>query len=493
MKKLRILALVAIVAMMVANMAAAQGISNLPGGGWWSGQQVQNVGDADATISIVAYDKDSTDMYDDEQTVASGAAFTFSPFAGLTNLPDGFQGSAVVSADQPIKAIVNVTNLMVGTVGVDGGKAAAQYQGVDGAAVADTLYFPLAKGDFYGATTTFYVQNAGDVAASFTGSFEMNDGNTYVYTSPAIEPNRIAIFSVFDATGYDKGDAAGGDVRLGALSVTSAQPMAGVVMEHSTTDATAVALFGTRGFTANDFDTKAYAPVIKNNFYGQFTGLQVQNVSAADIDVTVTYIVAQGPSGAGTEYTDSATVAPGTSHTFVQLDATGSPLAEGDLAGATISATGGEFVAIVNEQNSAATVGITYSAMPDGAATQKISIPLFKDFFYASSSGLQIQNVGDAEASATATFACTTEGGASFTADSNAFSIAAGETYLFYAPSTAGNPGAGLFDSGEFQTDANCSVTINADQNIVAIVNEQGVEGNAGNLDNNNYEGFNLQ
>ncbi|MFP4394747.1 MAG: hypothetical protein ACLFTI_05735 [Anaerolineales bacterium] len=381
---------------------------------------------------------------------------------------------------------------MVGDVGVDGGKAAAQYQGVDGAAVADTLYFPLAKGDFYGATTTFYVQNAGDAAASFTASFAMNDGDVYEYTSPAIEPNRIAIFSVFDAEEYDNGDAAGGDVRLGSLTVTSDEPMAGVVMEHATADATAVALFGTRGFTANDFDTKAYAPVIKNNFYGQFTGLQVQNVSDADIDVTVDYVVAQGPSGAGTIHQDTATVAPGTSHTFVQLDSSNTPLAEGDLAGATISATG-EFVAIVNEQNSAASVGITYSAMPDGAATQKVSIPLFKDFYYGSSSGLQIQNVGDAEASATATFACTTEGGDPFTVDSDAFSIAAGETYLFYAPSTAGNPGADLFDSGEFQTDANCSVTIEADQNVVAIVNEQGVEGNAGNLDNNNYEGFNLQ
>ena len=496
MKKLRILGLVALVAMMVANMVAAQEINNLPGGGWWSGEQVQNVGDADASIQITAYDKDSTDTYDDTQTVAPGGAFTFTPFAGLTGLPDGFQGSAVVSADQPIKAIVNVTNLMVGDVGVTGGKAAAQYQGVDGAAVADTLYFPLAKGDYYGASTTFYVQNAGDAAASFTGSFEMNDGNTYVYTSPAIEPNRIAIFSVFDAVGYDKGTETGGDVRLGALSVTSAQPMAGVVMEHSTTDATAVALFGTRGFTANDFDTKAYAPVIKNEYYGQFTGLQVQNVSGGEIDITVTYKVAQGPN-AGETITQTATgVADGKSHTFVQLDdvdgGVGTYLDAGDLAGATVTATG-NFVAIVNEQNEAASVGITYSAMPDVSTTQKVSIPLFKDFFYSSSSGLQVQNVGSAQASVMATFACTTEGGASFTADSDAFSIAAGETYLFYAPSTAGNPGAGLFDSGEFQSDANCSVTIDADQNIVAIVNEQGVEGNAGNLDNNNYEGFNLQ
>ena len=494
MKKLRILALVAIVAMMITNMVAAQEISNLPGGGWWSGEQVQNVGDAEATIEITAYDKDTTEIYTASEAVAAGGAYTFSPFAGLTDMPDGFQGSAVVSADQPIKAIVNVTNLMVGDVGVTGGKAAAQYQGVDGSAVADTLYFPLVKGDYYGSTTTFYVQNAGDAAATFTGSFAMNDGNTYSFTSPSIEPNRIAIFSVFDADDYDNGDDQAADVRLGALTVTSAQPMAGVVMEHSTTDATAVALFGTRGFTANDFDTTAYAPVIKNEFYGQFTGLQVQNVSGGDIDITVTYIVAQGPNAGETITQEATGVADGESHTFVQLDAVdggvGTYLDAGDLAGATVTATG-DFVAIVNEQNSAASVGITYSAMPDGSASQMVSVPLFKDYFYGSSSGLQIQNVGSAEASATATFACTTEGGATSTSVSDPFSIAAGETFLFYHPSEAGQAGADLF--GSFPSESNCSVTIEADQNIVAIVNEQGVEANAGNLDNNNYEGFNLQ
>lgn len=420
MKKVRILALVLVAALLSMNLASAQEISNLPGSGWWSGEQVQNVGDADATVHITAYDIDSTDTYESDQTVPPGGAYTFTPFTGLTNLPDGFQGSAVVTADQPIKAIVNVTNLPVATVGVTGGTAAAQYQGVDGSAVATTLYFPLAKGDYYGATTTFYVQNAGDSAATFTAEFAMNDGMSYSYTTPSIEPNRIAIFSVFDTTGYDNGTATGGAVRLGALKVTSTEEMAGVVMEHSTTDATAVALFGTRGFTENDFDTKAYAPVIKNMFYNQFTGLQVQNVGTGDIDITVTYKVAQGPN-AGATITQTATgVAAGTSHTFVQLDAVdggvGSNLDAGDLAGATVEATG-DFVAIVNEQNQAASVGITYSAMPDGSTTQKVSAPLYKDEYYNNGSGLQVQNVGSADASATAVFACTTEGGATFTAD----------------------------------------------------------------------------
>jgi hypothetical protein len=494
MKKLRLLALLVLGLVLVTNVVSAQGISQLPGGGWWSGEQVQNVGTAAANVVIDAYhESDSTKDLQASQSVDPGGAFTFTPFTGLDKMEDGWRGSAVVSANQPIKAIVNVTNLAVGGIGATGGKAAAQYQGFDGSAVAKTLYFPLAKGDYYGATTTYYVQNAGDAAATFVATFNMNDGNSYTYTSPSVQPNRMAIFSVFDATGYDAGTAQGGDVRLGSLTVTSAADMAGVVMEHSTTDATATFLFGTRGFTDSDFDSKAYAPVAKNSYYGQFTGIQVQNVDSSAITITVTYKVTDGPNK-GTTVSESASAAPGKSYTFVQLDATGSPMAAGDLAAATIEATG-NFVAIVNEQQMAGVatpVGITYSAMPDGAATQKISVPLYKDAYFKNSSGLQIQNVGSAAASVTAEFACTQEDGTTtFTADTTAATVDPGSALLIFSPSVATNPGGDLFDAGEFKSDSNCSVTINADQNIVAIVNEMGVEGNA--MDNNNYEGFNLQ
>lgn len=497
MKSMRVLGLVLVMMLLMSNFAAAQGISNLPGGGWWSGEQVQNVSENEATIIITAYNKDtSIANVENTQTVPAGAAFTFTPFAGLDGMPDGFQGSAVVSSDQPIKAIVNVTNLKVGTMGVDGGIAAAQYQGFDGGSVDTTLYFPLAKGDYYGASTTYYVQNAGDAAATFTAVFNMNDGNAYIYNSPSIEPNRIAIFSVFDATGYDKGTENGGTVRLGSLKVTSTQPMAGVVMEHKTVNEVATALFGTRGFTAGDFDTTAYAPVIKNAFWGQFTGLQVQNVTEGPIDITVTYQVTQGPN-TGHTMTQTATAVPaGKSHTFVQLDAVDGGVGQftdaGDLAGAKITATG-NFVAIVNEQTPTGSVGITYSAMPGKSATQEISIPLFKDLYYGSTSGLQIQNVGSADAQVNAVFACTQENSAKFTATMTPQTIASGGTLLIYTPS-GGHASAAYFTTGAFSKDANCSVTITANQNIVAIVNEMGRndDGSLPSLDNNNYEGFNL-
>ena len=109
-----------------ATVALAQ--NGIPGTGWWSGEQVQNVGSASANIVVTAYDSATANTYSSSQTVVSGAAFTFIPtnFAGM---PSGFVGSAVVSSNQPIKAIVNVTNLQAGSFGVAGGKAAASVSG----------------------------------------------------------------------------------------------------------------------------------------------------------------------------------------------------------------------------------------------------------------------------------------------------------------------------------------------------------------------------
>jgi hypothetical protein len=234
MKKIGIYLTLLFALTLAISAAFAQG--GLPGSGWWSGEQVQNVGDDDATITVTAYDKDTTDTFSASETVASGGAFTFLPNS-FADMPSGFQGSAVVSSNQPIKAIVNVTNRLSGDLGIDGGKAAAQYQGVDGSMVADTLYFPLVKGNHYSKTTTFYVQNAGSAdATNVVATFNMANGDSFTYNVPAIAPNKMVAFSVFDAADYDGTCTPEGTCRKGGLIVTSDQPLAGTVMEHYTTE-----------------------------------------------------------------------------------------------------------------------------------------------------------------------------------------------------------------------------------------------------------------
>jgi hypothetical protein len=300
----------------------------------------------------------------------------------------------------------------------------------------------------------------------------------------------MAVFSIFDSSTFPPAGAVNDD-RVGGLIVTSDQPLAGVVMEHDTTANPAVVLNGTRGFTSADFATKAYAPVIKHNRYGRFTGLQVQNTSGGDINITVNY-TGSGGACKGQSYTDSFNgLADGTSKTFVHFGAANTNLPSDCTASATVEATG-SFVAIVNEQQTpgSAVAGITYSAMGDSSATTKISVPLYKDKRYGALTGLQIQNVGTSTATNwRATFSC--KGGSTFTAisdPSKTGAIAPGGAFLFYTPSDdnlflAANP---------FTADnVNCAVIVEADQPVVAIANEAPTS--AGALDDNNYEGFNVQ
>ena len=474
-----------ILALVVVGTVFAQ--TGVPGSGWWSGEQVQNVSSTQATVVIEAFDSKSSNTYVESKLVNPGAAYTFTPFSDFAGMPAGFLGSAVVSADQPIRAIVNVTNVPAGGIGAAGGKAAAQYQGTSSDAVATTLYFPLAKGNHYGKTTSFYIQNAGTSSATnVVAHFKMRSGNVHTCPVPAIGASKMVVFSIHDCANYTP--AVNND-RVGSMYVTSDQPLAGVVMEHDVVANPAVVLAGTRAFTSPDFDVKAYAPVVKNNRFGQWTGIQVQNVSGGLVDITVDYT---GSAGAckGFTYQDKALgVADGASATFVQQTPQ-SKLPANCTGSATISATG-NVVAIVNENEVSGSpkTATTYSAIADKSKTTSISVPLYKDNRYGATTGLQIQNVGAGNAvNWEVTFRCST--GGSFTAVSDPAKtgpIAPGAAFNFYTPS-----GDNLFKAGSSFLNNNvvCSASIVSDQPVVAIANEGPLT--AGALDNNNYEGFNL-
>jgi hypothetical protein len=474
-------------ALAVSTSTLAQGI---PGSGWWSGEQVQNVGPDPADFTVTAYDSASSSTYTASSTgVASGASVVYLP-ASFSGMPDGFLGSAIISSDQPIKAITNVTNQLSGSYGVSGGKAAAQYQGSE--ATDTTLYFPNAKNNRYGQTTAFYIQNAGSGAATATATFNMDNGSTYPFTTPSIGPGKMVVVLPSDA-GVPSSPSDGTRVNIGSMSIISTEPLAGTVLEFKVGEVVATVLKGTRSFTSADFDSKAYAPVTKNMRYNRFTGIQVMNVTGGPIDVTVTYKGTANVVGCkDVVFVDTALAVPaGKSKTFVQLTGQTNLIAN-CTAAATITATG-DFVAIVNEDNSGGTTaGITYSARPDADATAKISAPIFKDQRFGFTTGLQIQNVGLVTATnVVATFVCKGNNGANtpFTAISNPQTIVSGAAFLFYRPSSM--PG-GTFTVGNpfSMSGANCGVTITSDQPVVAILNE--TPDSVGALDDNNYEGFNL-
>jgi hypothetical protein len=389
----------------------------LPGSGWWSGETIQNVGSGDASIDITAYDKDSSSTYGLSDTVSPGANKVYDPtsFAGM---PAGFQGSAIVSSNQDIRAIVTVTNRYIASSGLgDAGSphfAAGIYQGVN--IPATTIRFSLAKNNHYNHTTTFFVQNAGSVAATATATFKMPSSLPsgavldYTYTTPSIGPGQMAVFTPNDARNAGNPPPAGNGA-VGSLTVTSSQPLAGTVLEHFTAETHATLVQATRSATPSDYDTKLFSPNTKNNYYGRFSGLQVQNVSGGNINVNVSYVGSDFQTGGvnciGQTYLDSHNnLPPGESWTFPST-----AIPDKCFASATVTATG-NVIGQVNESFTTAYIASTgryqestvFSALPGNSATTIISLPLYKEDSFSKATGTTIQNVGSADTHVTITF-----------------------------------------------------------------------------------------
>jgi hypothetical protein len=481
MKKL-IGAVVVVLFLSVAIVAVVAASGGPAGGGFYTGQTIQNVGTAVANVVVTAYDSASTATFSRNYTVPVGSSITF--FSGdITGVPTGFQGSAVVSSDQPLKAIVNVTNRPSGSYGISGGTAAAQYRGVDSSSTGTTLSFPLAKNAFGPKTSAFYIQNAGSASGVFTATFLMGTSLTdpspisYQYVSPAIAPGQMAVIFA--------GDASVPASRIGSLTVTSAQPLAGTVLEYETSTAPAKILQGTTGFTPNDYDTQILFPVVKKQLGGRSTGLQVQNVTGGSVNVTMVYYGAGGtcPSGVFTETVKTLAASASTTYLDSAL------LPAGCLASAKATGTG-NIAGVVNESflpcsGSCVQRATIYGAFPVKSATTKLVAPVFKEDFGSKRTGLSIQNVGTAPASATVVFQV---GATAYTY--SIASIPVGGSYLLLDMTNAASYPAASWTGGVLPNSSLAAVTVTSNQPIIGIANEAPT----GSLvqDNINYEAFNV-
>jgi hypothetical protein len=505
LKKSWVVGLVVALVLVTASIVVAQSSVDLPGSGWLTGQQIQNVGTGPANIAAQVYVAgEAGSPFSADESLVSG---------GLTNVPVGesrnildnmwasaptsFRGAAVVSADQAIVAIVNVAK--------SGSAAAAQYQGV--AAPDTTIGFPLWKYRFGNTEatykeTTFFVQNAGNDSAMIYAEFIADDGTVYDWDSGSLVlAGEMVVISPADAR--SGANAAPPNKTKGGLTVSSTEPIAGVVLEHGYLDQTV--LQAAKGLSPSEYASELVAPIIKVQFGGaqkRSTGLQVQNVSSQPVTITVEYTEAGLSSNPGTSYSQYAYgVLPGASFTFFEnLKDAGDNIPTGVLASAVVSAeyadgSPANIAAIVNETKWPATqpqalAQTTYSAIPTSMGTAQIAIPLAKEVFGAlgkrNSTGIQVMNVGTSSADIEVTY---TFDGVDYTIEGVTLDAGASET--FYRVSTSLPSGASwvgaTLPSGKF---GGATVTCTNGQSIVAIVQETSLDQHQ---DNKNYEGFNLQ
>jgi hypothetical protein len=340
-----------------------------------SGIQVQNLAAVDANVQLSYYNQDgTTDGSPVADIIPANGSKTYFPVDASV----GFDGSVVISADQPVAAISNVLG--------DLGAAAASYVGTSAGSTSVNL--PLLFKGNAGFDTWFNVQNTGTAAASVTVAY--SDGTTSG-AAVVIQPGAAHTFDQATETHT---------AAVFSGVVTSDQPVAAAVIQESSE-----VMFAYTGFTSST--PSPLMPLINSNNSGYITGVQIQNTGAAATDVTVSYTAV-----VGTDCTETLTIPANGSTTFALLAFSGTHAGENcadapttfvGSAQVTGNTANSGLVAIVNQLKIGVN-GEAYGSFDSAAATGAVVMPLIMDNNSGYFTGFNVQNVGDASTTVTCTF-----------------------------------------------------------------------------------------
>lgn len=405
--------------------------------------QVQNLSTSDAHIAISFYDSSGNVVSAaNVSDTISGSSSKLYTQGNNTNLPSGFNGSVVVSSDQPVAAIgIQETSNAAGTLKYQG-----TYSGFSSG--SDTFYLPVVMNAFYGYTTEISVQNAGssnvDVSISYT------DGtNTYSDAVTGLKPGQ--------AHRFDNGSTAGMPsnwIGSGTVTASGGGSIVAVVNQNHTANQEQQTY---NGFSSTDAAGTLYAPNLMRGFYGFNTSVQVQNLDASSQTVTIHF-------QNGTSQT-SPSLAQGEGHLFTQGN--NASLPSGWIGSAYLTSSGsGNIIAVVNQQNTTTGKASSYNAFAT-TGTRFVGPNVMRGF-YGFNTSVQVMNVG----ASSSTFTVTFPGQAAATQTSP--SLAQYETYLFTQSNNTNLPSSW-----------NGSVEITSasgTQAFVVIVNQEGPNGQGDNM-----------
>jgi len=430
------------------------------GGTWVSGIQIQNQSTSDAAnITVTFYNPDGTTAHSFNDTISAGASKTYYlPSSSYTSgLADGFIGSAVVSSDQPVAAIVNTQVPTTGT-------GTTSNPNRVGASIgelnpAGTMYGTQVMTGYYGWESYVAVQNTSESSTTVTAYYYDPNGNevTAARETQVLNGHGSHVFRQSDNANLPDGvysvkvDGGGADIAMV------------VNFYNVSTDYTTAQFQSYNGVSSGA--EKLYIPRLVKDYYNYQGGFKVQNVGSVDTTVTVTYYF-----GGTTCSQTSPTLSNGQSwgpymgaesqlpSCMAGVSGSGSAIVVANTPGASIIAT-------VNEDNrvNPAGYGITYNAFPEGSGTHTVLFPQVTSKYYGYSGGWQVQNVDTGTATCTASYSASGNVSA-FTTSS--FTIPEGGSYSIFAPNHTG-----AHTSVPNEDNYNGAVTVNCDKNIVGIAN----------------------
>jgi hypothetical protein len=332
MKKARIgLILVVLLTLVLASTASAQ----YAGYSWSTAYQVVNMGSVDASIHV--------DYYDSTGNVVAGASKDFNAvppggsqlvvqFLDDPNLGSGLY-SAVISASQPVAAIVNQQLVPNGSTTYNPAPPFASYTGES--AGSSTVTLSAVMYNWYNYFTDIFIMNVGDAAASNvsisyipgqisgvqTGASGVADNGNSIAQYATLEKSQQSLSSLGAPGGTYNGRF------LGSATITSDKPIVAIVNQHNLS---AYKLMTYNGFTTAG-STNIAVPNHMRGYFGYYSTLLVANPSASTTaHVTLTYTPDTAKSvGTNAPVTANFSILPQTSLT--RYDGSTATAAQSDL------------------------------------------------------------------------------------------------------------------------------------------------------------------
>jgi len=394
MKKVLYVFLVLMISLLTVNSVSEA--TSIPGGPLSSAINIQNIGSAEAAVTVQYYTAVGTLAHTSSHTIAvDDVLFVYVP--NVSELASG-EYSVVISSDQPIAAISNFSDSDSG----------ASYSGFDTGAT--TWFIPAAYDNYYGYYSEVYAQNISGSSADITLEVFAPGSSTSVYTNTktAVPANTSVEWS-----------------QAGLSELNNNVPYSAKVT--STGDVVAMAnIYGSGGteqqlYSYNGFPSGAiefFTPVVMKNYHDWNVAIAIQNVSASAASVTVDYSTGQSK---------NYTIQPNSSESIYAP-------AEIDLPNGLFSATitSDQDIAVMVNQSNNYNRAATYNGVWE--ATTVVNAPNVMKRYYNYSSSITCQNLGTTDTTMTINYA--NQPSASKTSDI----IPSGDSWIIYLPSEGALP-----------------------------------------------------
>lgn len=367
---------------------------------------VQNIGDGEATVSITFIDENGVELTPLELnggkpnpfTLGVGESFEiYLPGIPTSELPSG-RYSVIVSANEPIAAIANL-------VGQGSPNFNGSYSGFS--AGNPNFYLPAVVYNYFGWYSLISVQNVGTTAADINITIICTDGSTGTLSATDV-PAKASVHFDLETTlpsGFTTSKSCNGSAEITAdqnIVVVDNQtnPNGGNTQSYSGVASGA---------------SKLYVPALYTNYFGWNSSINIRKLGLGDVTVEVNYSDGGMSTCNLTNSKPSCLLYMPSVHT-----STG-------YYGATIEATGGDIVAVVNAANSSQAQ--TYNAVDASSSTKTVGIPSIMKSYFGWNTSFTCQNVGTVNTSLNISY----DG---FTSHAyNTATLSPGETVEIFQPS----------------------------------------------------------